>query len=97
MHGGGCGVGTGWVRVELHDEVPRQFSGAAVIDDVSSAYAVGDKRLFVIDDGDASAIFQFVSANADAVVTVDELFLVAVVDAYNTAVTGLIASDFILG
>jgi len=42
-------------------------------------------------------VFQFVSANADAVVTVDELFLITVVDAYSTAITGLTAGDFVLG
>jgi hypothetical protein len=80
--------------------VMKVFDAAAVlavIDDAAGNYALGDKRLFVIDDGDASAVFQFVAANADAVVTVDELFLVAVVDANFSPMTGLTASDFVLG
>jgi Ca2+-binding RTX toxin-like protein len=76
------------------------FNAAAVttvIDDADASFAIGDKRLFVIDDGNASAVFQFVSANADAVVTVDELFLISVVDAYSVAVTALTSADFVLG
>jgi Ca2+-binding RTX toxin-like protein len=76
------------------------FSATAVttvIDDANANFAIGDKRLFVIDDGNASAVFQFVSANADAVVDVGELFLITVVDAFSTPITGLTASDFVLG
>lgn len=62
----------------------------AVIGNASSAYAVGDKRLFVVDDGDDSMMFQFTSSGADAVVSVNELKLIGVV-ANDGSMT---ASDF---
>ena len=64
----------------------------AVIGNASAAFTLGAERLFVVDDGTASAIFQFVSSDTDALVEVNELFLVAVV-ANNSA---LVAGDFVL-
>jgi Ca2+-binding RTX toxin-like protein len=64
----------------------------AVIGNASAAFTLGAERLFVVDDGTASAIFQFVSSDADALVEINELFLVAVV-ANNSA---LVAGDFVL-
>lgn len=62
----------------------------AVIGNASSAYAMGDKRLFVVDDGSDSMMFQFTSSGADAVVSVNELKLIGVV-ANDGSMT---ASDF---
>ncbi|WP_085318112.1 calcium-binding protein [Derxia lacustris] len=62
----------------------------AAIGTADSAFAVGDARLFVVDDGRGSAVFGFVSANADAVVSASELSLLAVVN-NDSALT---AADF---
>jgi Ca2+-binding RTX toxin-like protein len=40
----------------------------------NDVFAVGAERLFALDNGSSSAVFQFTAAHADAVVTVDELF-----------------------
>ena len=63
---------------------------AGAIGKADTAFAIGDKRLFVIDDGISSAVFQFVSAGADATVSEAELKLVGVVDGQ----TSLSSSDF---
>jgi Ca2+-binding RTX toxin-like protein len=64
----------------------------AVIGNAAGAFALGAERLFVVDDGTSSAIFQFVSSDTDALVEINELYLVAVV-ADNAA---LVATDFLL-
>jgi len=64
----------------------------AQIGNADAAFAVGDKRLFVVDDGSDSAIFQFTSAGADAVVSDAELELIAVVNDAST----LSSTDFFL-
>jgi len=51
----------------------------AVIGSADAAFTVGAERLFAVDNGTSSAIFGFVSANADAAVTANELSLIAVV------------------
>ncbi len=51
-------------------------SAAARIGSASSAYAVGDTRLFVVDNGTDSGVFLFQSADAGAQVTANELTLV---------------------
>ena len=51
----------------------------AVIGSAAAALAVNATRLFVLGDGSHSALFVFQSANGDAAVTIDELFLFAVV------------------
>jgi Ca2+-binding RTX toxin-like protein len=61
-----------------------------VIGSADAAFAAGAERIFVVDNGISSAIFQFTAANADAAVTVDELALLAVV--YNDA--AMDGSDF---
>ena len=71
------------------------FDSAAVtsvIGSANAAFATGAERLFVIDNGSSSAVFQFTAANADAVVTVDELALLAVVSGN----AELVAGDFFL-
>lgn len=52
----------------------------AAIGQADAAFAIGDKRLFVVDDGISSALFRFVSADADATVSATELKLIGVVD-----------------
>jgi Ca2+-binding RTX toxin-like protein len=64
----------------------------SVIGNASAAFTLGAERLFVVDDGTSSAIFQFVSADTDALVEINELYLVSVV-ANNAA---LVAADFVL-
>lgn len=64
----------------------------AQIGNADAAFALGDKRLFVVDDGNDSAIFQFTSAGADAVVSDAELELIAVVNDVST----LSSTDFFL-
>lgn len=63
---------------------------AGAIGRADTAFAIGDKRLFVVDDGISSAVFQFVSAGADTTVSEAELKLVGVVDGQ----AGLSSSDF---
>ncbi len=64
----------------------------AVIGNAAAPFTLGAERLFVVDDGASSAIFQFVSSDTDALVEINELYLVAVV-AGNPA---LVAADFLL-
>ena len=49
---------------------------ATVIGSASSSYALGDSRLFVVDNGSDSAVYLFKSADADAMVVSTELTLV---------------------
>lgn len=65
---------------------------ATALGSADANFAVGDERLFVLNDGEDSAIFQFVSANTDAVVTGAEVKLIGVV----SADASLVASDFSL-
>jgi len=67
-------------------------AATTVIGSANAAFAIGAERLFAIDDGTSSAIFQFTAANADAAVTVDELSLLAIVNGN----ANLGASDFTL-
>jgi hypothetical protein len=53
---------------------------------------VNTTKLFVADDGSNSAVFLFQSANGDAQVTIDELYLLSVV----TGQGALTVSDFVL-
>jgi Ca2+-binding RTX toxin-like protein len=52
-------------------------NAAAKIGSATSAYAVGDARLFVVDNGTDTAVFRFVAADADAAVEAAELTLLA--------------------
>ena len=56
-------------------------AAAADIGSASAAYAVGDARLFVVDNGTDSALFLFNSAAADATVSASELTLVGTLHA----------------
>jgi hypothetical protein len=56
-------------------------SAASAIGAATSAYAHGDSRLFVVDNGEQAAVYQFSSSmflpgGSDAVVSANELFLV---------------------
>jgi Ca2+-binding RTX toxin-like protein len=51
-------------------------SAAAAIGSASSAYTIGNIRLFAVDNGTDSAIFRFQAADADAAVEANELSLV---------------------
>lgn len=53
-------------------------NAAAAIGNASAAYGVGDKRLFVLDNGSNAHLFLFTSAAADATVTAAELQLIGV-------------------
>ena len=50
---------------------------ATGVGNASSAYAAGDKRIFVVDNGSQTGLFQFTSAAADATVFGTELKLIA--------------------
>jgi Ca2+-binding RTX toxin-like protein len=50
---------------------------AATIGSATAAYQAGDKRLFAVDNGTASALYRFTSAGADALVSASELTLLA--------------------
>ncbi|WP_028312012.1 beta strand repeat-containing protein [Derxia gummosa] len=60
-------------------------SAAAAIGSATSAYAVGDDRLFVVNNGTQSAVWEFHADNANAAVEAGELSLVTLV--VNTATT----------
>src|SRR5574343_1642812 len=61
---------------------------ATAIGSASASFAAGDERLFVLNDGQHSAVFQFVSADANATVSAAELKLIGVVgDNANLLVT----------
>jgi Ca2+-binding RTX toxin-like protein len=62
-------------------------SAAAAIGSAASAYAVGNTRLFAVDNGTASGLFLFTASAADASVSAAELTLVGV--ATNTPATVL--------
>lgn len=71
------------------------INASAVLDAIgsaSAAIAVGETRLFVVDDGSHSAVFLFQSSDGNAAVTADELYLFGVV----TGQTTLTAGDFLL-
>jgi hypothetical protein len=65
---------------------------AAVIGPADAALAVNDTKIIVVDDGTSSAVFFFQSADGDANVTVDEIYLVGVV----TGEAALAAGDLML-
>lgn len=68
-------------------------NAAATIGSASSAYAVGDKRLFAVDNGSETAVYQFHSSGADALISASELTLLGT--AANTPATSLSDYQFI--
>ncbi|WP_176256864.1 calcium-binding protein [Derxia lacustris] len=67
--------------------IEKATVAAGAIGSADSAYAVGDTRVFVIDDGVHSAVWLFEAGNADAVVDASELTLLA--DVHGSASTAL--------
>ena len=67
-------------------------TAAAKIGSATSAYATGDLRLFVVDNGTETRVFRFRSSSANAAVSAAELTLVAIVKAPSTSV-----SDYTFG
>jgi Ca2+-binding RTX toxin-like protein len=68
-------------------------NAAAKIGSATSAYAVGQTALFVVDNGSSSAVYYFKSAGNDALVTSSELTLLAILSA--TPATGV--TDYLFG
>lgn len=68
-------------------------SAAAAIGSATSAYAIGQTALFVVDNGSQSNVYLFKSANADAAVSASELVLLSTLS--GTATTTV--SDYIFG
>jgi Ca2+-binding RTX toxin-like protein len=66
---------------------------AAVIGTAQEVYAEGETKLFVVDNGAATAVFRFTSSGADAVVSAGELALVATL----TGVKETALADFSFG
>ena len=67
-------------------------NAAAKIGSATTAYATGDLRLFVVDNGTETRVFRFRSSSANAAVSAAELTLVAIVKAPSTSV-----SDYTFG
>lgn len=57
-------------------EATLAFSG---IGSASAAIAVNETRIFVLNDGESAAVFLFQSADGNATVSIDEMYLLAVV------------------
>jgi Ca2+-binding RTX toxin-like protein len=66
---------------------------APSIGSATSAYALGARALFAVDNGFSSAVFLFTSANTDAVVAANELKLLATLNGAATLGMG----DFVFG
>ena len=74
-----------------------QASAAAIIGSATAAYALGDIVLFIVNDGDDTAVFVFTSAAADATVLVTELgagpiVLMPDVDDFNATLDVILAA-----
>jgi Tol biopolymer transport system component len=63
-------------------------AAAAAIGSATAAYAVGAKRLFVVDDGSDSAVYLFTAADANAGVSAAELTRLATLDGTASTVPG---------
>ena len=68
-------------------------NAAAAIGSASSAYGIGQKALFMVDNGAASALYLFTAADANALVSSTELTLLATLSATPSTTTG----DLIFG
>ncbi|CAH0180723.1 hypothetical protein [Roseomonas sp. CECT 9278] len=91
---GGFGVGAEVVVFTANGGALDAAGAAARIGSATGAYAVGDSRLFAIDDGVSSALFLFTAADANAAVSAGELSLVATLQ--GTAATALTDYVFFL-
>ena len=63
-------------------------SAAAAIGSATSAYAVGARALFLVDNGADSALYLFTAANADALISAAELTLLAGLQGTPSTTTG---------
>jgi hypothetical protein len=72
---------------------PLGSGSAAKIGSATSAYATGNDRLFVVDNGTQTAIFRFHSSGANAAVSASELTLVALVS-YDVGTTSTTLGDY---
>jgi Ca2+-binding RTX toxin-like protein len=63
-------------------------SAAAAIGSATSAYTVGDTRLFAVENGTDTGLFLFTSSGADATVSAAELTLVGVATSAHATVPG---------
>lgn len=68
-------------------------SAANLIGSASAAYTLGQTALFAVDNGTATGVFLFTSANTDAKVTAGELVQIALIG--NTASTALADYGFV--
>jgi Ca2+-binding RTX toxin-like protein len=66
-------------------DILNATSAAAAIGSASAAYAIGDSRLFVVDDGTDSAVYWFKAADANAKVAPAELALVGTLQGVDQA------------
>jgi Ca2+-binding RTX toxin-like protein len=80
-----------WSDTAFFDPIDA-FAVSAALGNASAAIAVNETRLVVVDDGNHSALFLFQSNDGNASVTVDELYLFAVV----TGNAALVAADLML-
>jgi hypothetical protein len=74
------GFGTGAEFVVLTQDIAGAItttSAAAAIGSALGAYAVGDARVFAVDNGSQSALYLFTAADANATVSASELTLIA--------------------
>ena len=69
-------------------------SAAAKIGSATSAYATGDDRLFVVDNGTHTGIYRFRSSGANALVSASELIRIALVG-YAPGTTSTSVSDYL--
>ena len=69
-------------------------SAAAKIGSATSAYATGDDRLFVVDNGTLTGIYRFRSSAANALVSASELIRIALVG-YAPGTTATTVSDYL--
>lgn len=68
------------VETDVVGRLTSATAAAHAIGSADSAYAVGDTRVFVTDNGVSSAVWMFESADADATVSAGELTLVATLE-----------------
>lgn len=61
-------------------------SAAAKIGSATSAYAIGDSRIFAVDNGSQTAVYQFKAVDADAAVESNELKLLGTLSSAQTAI-----------
>lgn len=91
---GGFGVGAELVIVtrDIGDGLSAS-SAAAAIGSATSGYTANDQRVFAVNDGSSSAVYLFKSSGSDALVSADELTLLATLE----GVASTAASDYAFG